>query len=54
MRIAPDRRILCRNYLTGTENERTLKVMMWPLQSPGLNPIEVLWDEVGREENIQY
>ena len=37
---------LCKSYLTKKESDGVLHQMTWPPQSPHLNPIEMVWDEL--------
>ena len=37
---------LCKGYLTKKESDWVPHQMTWPLQSPDLTPIEMVWDEL--------
>uniref|UniRef100_A0AAZ3R416 Uncharacterized protein n=1 Tax=Oncorhynchus tshawytscha TaxID=74940 RepID=A0AAZ3R416_ONCTS len=39
---------LCKGYLTKKESDGVLHQMTWPPQSPDLNPIEMVLDELDR------
>uniref|UniRef100_A0A4W5KUW6 Tc1-like transposase DDE domain-containing protein n=1 Tax=Hucho hucho TaxID=62062 RepID=A0A4W5KUW6_9TELE len=39
---------LCKGYLTKKESDGALHQMTWTPQSPDLNPIEMVWDELNR------
>lgn len=39
---------ICKHYLDAQTEANRVQVMPWPPQSPDLNPLELLWDEIDR------
>jgi hypothetical protein len=44
---------LCKNYLQSKIDNGTLRTLEWPSQSPDLNPLELIWDEIDRQVQKQ-
>jgi hypothetical protein len=44
---------LCHNYLRRKEQDGSLQIMEWPAQSPDLDPIQLVWDELCRRMKVK-
>ena len=44
---------LCKGYLINKEIDGVLHQIAWPPQSPDLNPIEIVWDELDRRVKVK-
>jgi transposase len=44
---------LCKNYIQSKIDNGTLINLEWPSQSPDLNPLELIWDEIDRQVQKQ-
>ena len=44
--MTPNTFRLCKGYLTKKQSDGVMRQMTWPPQSPHLNPMEMIWDEM--------